>query len=302
EYKAVMAANERVMVWMTSQKFYEAIMMSVKQNGKWTDPVNITPQVGSDGEMEPTGLSADGKDLLLVVRGQYDSDIYHSRYDGVLWSKAEPLKGDINSNFTEDHASFFPGEDSILIASDRRGSIGGLDLYVSRKLQDGTWGEPYNLGALINTEQDETSGYISPDGKYLVFSSKGHFNMGGYDVFQSEISENGAYIRPFNIGYPINTTNDNLYFIPLKDGQSGIYSLWDDDGVGNRDIWFYEIIPQETLIAKALTRLSEEDFTIKLTDPETGEEILLKYDSVEDKISIQSSTGKQYNVVYSRDE
>ena len=302
EYNAVISANENVLVWLNSQKFYEAIMMSIKQDGKWSDPVNITPQVGSDGDMIPTGLSADGTELLLVKQFEFDSDIYYSIYNGTIWSKAEPVKGDANSNFTEDHASFSPDGQTMFISSDRRGSVGGLDIWLSQKLADGSWSEPVNAGAQVNTEADETSAYLSPDGKQLIFSSKGHYNMGGYDIFQCDVRKDGTYGYAFNIGYPINTTNDNLFFIPVKDGYSGIYSMRDPQGVGSKDIWYIEIIPRDETVAKALTRLSEEDFSITIIDKDSGERLTLDYDAVSDRITISSENGSQYSVIYSREQ
>lgn len=302
DHNAVISAGENVLVWMSSQRFYEAVFMSVKQDGKWTAPINITPQIGSDGDMFPSGLSADGTSLLLIKKGEIDSDIYLSNYDGRVWSRAEPLKGMINSNFTEDHASFFPDGNRIILSSDRRGTLGGLDLWISQKLDDGTWSEPLHTGSKINTDLDETSAYISPDGKKLIFSSTGHYNMGGSDIFESDIEDDGTYRYPFNIGYPINTTNNNTYFIPLKDGYSGIYSMRHSGGIGERDIWFIEIIPQEEVMAKALSRLSEKDFTISIEDNQSGEIITLEYDSVNDKIVVSSKKGKNYSVIYSREK
>ncbi len=302
EYNAIISANEKMLVWMVSQRFYEAILMSVKQDGKWSNPINITPQIGSDGEMIPTGLSHEGTELLLVKQGEFDSDIYYSMYDGTFWSKAEPLPGNVNSNFTEDHASFHPDGETIYFSSDRRGTFGGLDIWISTKLDDGSWSEPINAGPVVNTDHDETSAYISPDGKKLIFASKGHFNMGEYDIFVSDLSENGSFEPVFNIGYPVNTTNNNTYFVPIKNGETGIYTMRHEEGAGKRDIWYIEIIPREATVAKALTRLSEQNFTITLTDPDSGEIITLVYDAINDKITVQSRNGKDYNVVYSREE
>ena len=302
EYNAVISADENMMVWMRSQKFYESLMMSVKQNGKWSDPVNITPQVGSDGDMIPTGLSADGKRLLLIKKFEFDSDVYYSIYNGRNWSAAQPIKGNLNSNFTEDHASFSPDGKQIYLSSDRRGTLGGLDIWVSNLLPDSTWSEPVNAGPMINTEEDETSPFLSPDGKSLIFSSKGHFNMGGYDVFVSDMDEYLHPINVYNIGFPISTTNDNTYFVPLKDGKSGIYCFRDEEGVGNKDIWYLEIIQGENRMARSLTRLSEENFTIILTDKLTGEKIRLEYDSVNDKVAVKSDRNKEYGVIYSREK
>lgn len=302
EYNAVISANENVLVWMNSQKFYEAIMMSIKQNGKWSEPVNITPQVGSDGNMIPTGLSADGTELLLIKQFEFDSDIFYSRYNGTFWSKAVEVEGMVNSNFTEDHASFSPDGQTMFISSDRRGSVGGLDIWSSKKLDDGSWSEPVNAGERVNTKADETSAYMSPDGKQFIFCSRGHYNMGGYDIFQCDVLTDGTYGYAFNMGYPVNTTNDNTFFVPLKDGYSGIYCRRDNEGVGGKDIWYIEIIPQEETLAKALTRLSEEDFSITITDKDTGEKITLEYDSVSDRVTIRSESGKAYSVIYSREQ
>lgn len=302
DYNAVISANEQVMVWLNSQKFYEAILMSVKQNGKWSAPINITPQVGSDGDMIPTGLSADGTELLLLKQDPLDNDIYYSRHDGTFWSVAEPIRGEVNSNFTEDHASFHPDGNKIYFSSDRRGSLGGLDIWVSEKREDGSWSDPENLGEKVNTENDETSAYITPDATHLVFSSKGHYNMGGYDIFVCDIKDDGTFSYSYNIGYPINNTGDNTWFIPVKDGNTGIYSIRHEDGVGDRDIWYMEIVPRDAAVARALTRLSEEDFTITINDHETGEKITLIYDAVNDRITVRSQSGKEYSVVYSREK
>ena len=169
-------------------------------------------------------------------------------------------------------------------------------------MEDGSWSDPVNAGPVVNTDHDETSAYLSPDGKKFIFASKGHFNMGGYDIFVSDLSEDGSFQPVFNIGYPINTTNDNTCFVPIKNGDTGIYTMRHKDGVGRRDIWFIEIVPREATVAKALTRLSEQNFTITLTDPESGEIITLEYDAVNDKITVLSKSGKDYNVVYSRED
>ena len=126
--------------------------------------------------------------------------------------------------------------------------------------------------------------------------------MGEYDIFVSDLSENGSFEPVFNIGYPVNTTNNNTYFVPIKNGETGIYTMRHEEGIGKRDIWYIEIIPREATVAKALTRLSEQNFSITLTDPDSGEIITLKYDAINDQITVESKSGKDYNVVYSREE
>jgi len=301
DYAGVISANEKVMVWISSQKFYDAIMMSVKQDGKWSAPVNITPQVGSDGDMSPTGLSADGSTLYMVRRTEYDADIFVSSYDGKLWSKAVPVPGEVNSNFNEEFASVSSDGNMLFISSDRPESLGGFDIFVSRKNIDGTWGTPEPLDEHVNTAVDETAPCLSPDGKLFFFSSKGHYNMGGYDIFYSEVADDGSLSTAINLGYPVNTTGDNTYFIPIKDGMTGLYSRYTNDGIGRDDLWMIEVLPFEELVAKALTRLSEENFRIELNG-NNGEKIILIYDSVKDLITVTSEKGITYKVVYSRED
>jgi hypothetical protein len=214
---------------------------------------------------------------------------------------AEPIHGNINSNFTEDHASFAPDRKRIYFSSARRGSVGGLDIWYSDCLPDGTWGEPVNMGKTINTANDETSAFVSPDGKKFIFSSTGHFNMGGFDIFSSAMMKSGEWSGPMNIGYPINTTKDNLYFVPIKDGLSGLYTQYTNDCIGKEDLWFIDIISQEESASGSLSRLSEYDFSITLDDQE-GETIRLEYDAVNDMIRVTTESGKTYRIIYSRDE
>ncbi|MFC2090757.1 hypothetical protein ACFLT1_08245, partial [Bacteroidota bacterium] len=300
EYNAVISANEQVMVWMTSEKLYEAIMMSRKEDGKWSSPENITPQLGSDGDMLPTGLSADGRELLLIKKDLFDNDIFHSKYDGTIWSTAVPMAGKINSSSLEDHASFHPDGTKILLSSSRRGSKGGLDLWISERINDSTWTKPVNAGNDINTKGDETSAYFSPDGKKILFSSTGHFCMGGYDIFESAILDDGGFETPKNLGFPVNTTTDNTYFVPLNDGSSGIYCIRDDEGIGSKDIWFIEILENDQDVPKFLSRLSDHNFTITIHNKNSGEIITLSYDAGSDSLSIDSDKGNVYDIEYSR--
>ncbi len=309
DYSAVISANGKMMVWANSRTFYEAVYMSIREGSNWSQPVLITPQIVSDGYMFPTGLSADGTTLLLVKdEPRKDRDIWYSRYDGLLWSPAQPLHGELNSNAEEDHASFSPDGERIYLSSDRRGGEGGLDIWYSDHHADGQWGEPVNMGPVINTEKDETSAYISPDGGRFIFASKGHFNMGGYDIFRCEIQEDGSWSQPTNIGYPINTTGDNTFYVPLNDGLSGLYTRFSNDAVGMRDLWYIEILGEDGFITGGLTMmadpvgLSYKDFAIIVVDEETGEEIEVIYDVETDSFKALSGENKTYRVISYKQE
>ncbi len=302
EYKAVISANEQVMVWMSSEKLYEAIMMSTKEDGEWTPPVNITPQLGSDGNMFPTGLSADGTELLLIKKETFDSNIYYSKFEDGRWQKAEWMEGRINSNSLENHASFHPDGTKILISSARRGTEGGLDIWISNRVTDSTWSKPVNAGEKINTKADETSAYFSPDGNKLIFCSKGHFNMGGYDIFTSNIAADGSFETPVNIGYPVNTTTDNIFFVPMKDGKSGIYCMRDDEGIGSLDIWYLEILKDNQAVPKMTYHLSNHDFIMTFRNKDTGENTTWRYDAAADTMIVISGNSDKYEIEYGREK
>jgi len=304
DYNGVISGNGKVMVWANSKAFYEAVYMSVREDQQWTIPVLITPQIVSDGDLFPAGLSFDGQSLLLVKRGKRgNSDIWISQYNGNMWSPAVPLEGDINSKSNEDHASFSPDGRHIYFSSDRRGGEGGLDLWFSERQADGSWGKAVNMGPAINTDKDETSAFMAPSGDRFVFSSKGHFNMGGYDIFRCELEENQQWSQPTNIGYPLNTTADNTYYVPINNGLQALYTRFTNEGVGRRDLWYVEIIEEDEFVTGDLTLavdspgLSHKDFAIIVVDEESGEEIEVLYDAETDSFKALSGPNKKYKVI-----
>ena len=305
DYSGVISADGTMLVWVNSRAFYEAVYMSRRsKDGDWTVPVLITPQIVSDGDLYPTGLSADGTTLLLVRRTRNeDADIWYSEFDGMLWSPARPLFGEINSNAEEDHASFDPEEDRIYFASDRRGGEGGLDIWYSDRRHDGKWGEPINMGQMINTDLDETSAYVTPDGSRFIFSSQGHFNMGGFDIFRCDRQGDDTWGQPTNMGFPINTTGDNTFYVPLSDGMSGLYTRFTNDCVGQQDLWYMKIkteegtIPGDVILDPHSGRLSNIDFAIVVVCESTGEEIEVLYDAETDSFRALGPEGREYRVV-----
>ncbi len=163
DYNGVISGDGQVMVWANSKTFYEAVYMSVRSNNQWGVPILITPQIVSDGDLLPAGLSFDGTSLLLIKSGKRgNKDVWISNFNGNTWSPAKPLEGGINSNGNEDHASFSPDSRYIYFSSDRRGGEGGLDLWYSERQRNGEWGDPVNMGDQINTDKDESSVFCLP--------------------------------------------------------------------------------------------------------------------------------------------
>ena len=145
----------------------------------------------------------------------------------------------INSSGNEYAAAISDDGKLLFVASDRKCSRGGFDIYVSKKDHSGAWGRLKNLGRIINTSFDESSPVPVKSGKVLFFSSKGHYNMGGYDIFYSMV-ENKKWTTPVNLGSPINSTGDNFFYYPAGNGKTGYISRFGSNG-GSEDIYKLEI-------------------------------------------------------------
>ncbi len=233
----LISADGKTFAYMVTLKFYDAVMFSRLVNGKWTTPVNITPEIQSDGDFYISALSADGKLLLLSKNDDFNSDIYSSSYNGKTWARTIKLNKNINTKYWESQASISEDGTRLIFSSDRPGGFGGLDLYISVK-NKGDWGPAVNLGPEINTPFNEDRPFLINKGKTLFFSSQGHENIGGYDIFRSDLQSNQLWSKPENIGYPLNTPDDNYFFNPSENGNSGYYSIYKESGgFGKEDIY-----------------------------------------------------------------
>jgi len=236
-FNPLISSDGKSFAYMVSLKFYDAIMLSKRVNGKWAAPVNITPELHSDGNMYISCLSSDGNTLYLSKNDDFNSDIFTSTFDGFVWKQTVKLNSNINTRYWESHGFVTEDGNTLIFASDRPGGFGGLDLYISKK-ENNDWGPPVNLGPEINTPFNEDRAFLINQGKTLFFSSQGHSTMGGYDIFRSDIQSNGLWSPPDNLGYPLNTPDDNIFFMPSDDGNSGYYTKPQEPGTeGKEDIF-----------------------------------------------------------------
>jgi hypothetical protein len=281
DYRPAISGNEQELVFTRKLPFYDAVFFTKKENGVWSPPLNLTPELGIDQDFYSASLSWDGKTLYLYKNDQYDGNIYISKYDGQAWSKVIRLNDNINTKYWESHASVTKDGRTLYFTSNRKGGFGGLDIYVSRLDSTGDWGPAVNLGPIINTEYNEETPFISEDGKTLFFSSRGHFNMGGYDIFYSNLLDNGEWSPPLNMGYPVNTTDDDIFYQPVGEGYYAYIAKYSDQGLGNMDIFKIEIFsaehPRKFLIEGTITSrnapipVNNEDINVSLLNADMSD-------------------------------
>ncbi len=188
-------------------------------------------------------LTIDNKELYYTVcqwtnnKSYYNCDIYYSKFIDGYWTDIVPLDKNINTdNYWDSQPSISSDGKTLYFASDRPGGYGGLDLYMSHKNDKGEWSPAVNMGPVINTAGHEKSPFIHTDNQTLYFSSSdrtdpatgeifyGHQGLGGYDIFYSRKNDKGEWTTPVNIGYPINSSADDLSFFVSTDGKTGYYS------------------------------------------------------------------------------
>jgi len=237
----VVSGDETKMAFISKLQFYDAVFYTEKVNGEWAPARNIVPELGVDGDVYPTFLSYNGTELLVYRNDDYIGNIYYSRLVNNKWTPLQKLGENINTKYWESHASLSRDSKTLYFSSNRKGGYGGLDIYKSERQQNGDWGVPENLGPTINTKYNDDTPFITDDGEKLFFSSYGHYNMGGYDNFFSKRNADGSWANPVNLGYPINTTDDDQFFLPLKSGTVCYSSIYSQQGFGKHDIIRYQL-------------------------------------------------------------
>ena len=218
----------------------EDIYVSYKdQSGNWMSPERLN--IDNDDHSATISVSPDGQTLYIYYDEEGNGQIYQSVLIGETWSDPELLGSDINSDAWETHVTVSADGSLLYFVSDREKGYGGRDIYRCVKLPDGQWSKALPLGPVINTQYEEDSPFLSPDGKTLYFSSTGHNSIGGFDIFYCMLGEDGEWTTPVNMGYPLNTVDDDVFFVPTADGRRAYYSSRKEEGYGLKDIYVLEL-------------------------------------------------------------
>ncbi len=253
DFAPVLTENEDFMVFTTRRQdgntnenvfddmlYYEDIFQAKKSAGGWEKATNIGAPINNLYHDSNLAINSDGTELYLF-KSQNGGDIFVSyKMDDGTWTEPESLDENINSSYSENSVSISPDGMVLFFSSDRpiTEDKTDLDLYYSQKDRRGRWGRARNLGEVINTPFDEDGPFIDYDGKTLYFSSKGHKGMGGYDIYKSVYdSASKEWGQPINLGFPMNSPDNDIYFVSTRDGRRGYYASAREDGYGFTDIY-----------------------------------------------------------------
>lgn len=256
EYTPVFTNNEDIM-FINSRRpeskgtndqeedYFEDIFISYKVSNGWSLPVNIAAQINENFNTNfhdaVVSISHDGE-LLIMYRSSggknSNGDLYYCKLNDDEWSSPKPFPTEVNSVHGETSACFSDDANTMYFVSDRPGGKGGKDIYIIKKDASGNWGKATNMGDSINSKFDEEAPYITPDGKTFYFSSTGHENMGGFDIFKSTYDETtSTWSKPVNLGYPINSADHDIYIQWSLDGKTGYFTSIRPDTKGEKDIY-----------------------------------------------------------------
>lgn len=256
--------------------YFEDVYISYNDNGNWTLAENIGKPINTETNDACVAISPEGQRMIIyrTSEDQLSGDLYLTR-KGInnKWESLELMSHEINSPDIETSACFSNDTSEIFFSSNRAGGYGGKDLYRIKKLPNGSWSPPLNLGPSVNTKYDEDAPYLHPDGISLYFSSKGHNTMGDYDVFKAIWnSDNIHFSQSENLGYPINDVGSDIFFVLNFNGQRAYYSSIKPDSYGGVDIYQIDtrFSENEPLLEEGLVYIDGHAGRAKITLKEKG--------------------------------
>ncbi len=288
-------------------EYYEDVFYTVKNSsGNWEEPKQLTSPINNEQNNSAVSISSDGQKLFLFnsIPGELGS-ISFSNLFGDEWTTPEMVAGGVNIDSQNGNISLSSNQKVMIFASERAGGFGGIDLYSAQLMNDFSWGNVKNLGPEINTSEDEHGPFLHPSGQFFIFSSKGHNSVGGYDLFKCLSITDSTWKKPENMGLPLNTPLDDLFYVISGDGKHGYYSSGKAGGFGEQDIYMTtpSIFGVNIYLAqlKGNVTLNDEPVfcEIKITTKNNPDYILeLKSNEVTGKYLVDLEPGNEYLISY----
>ncbi|MBR7951886.1 PD40 domain-containing protein [Microvirga sp. STR05] len=236
-------------------QYYENIYEATRiDDENWEKPRSLSSVLNGKGH-DASIQVFDNDTKLLMYRNDENGDIMYAEKSGTDWTEPKKLNDNINSKAFESDAYITPDGRTIYFSTGKYSEDGTLDIYYATRQQGGDWGEAKSVGNAINTKYDDDSPFLSKDGKTLYFASRGHNTMGGYDIFKSEFDSIGnKWGRPENMGYPVNTPDDDTYYRLSPDGSYAYLSSYRIGGYGEKDIYTINYIKNAIIRGKVYTK------------------------------------------------
>jgi outer membrane protein OmpA-like peptidoglycan-associated protein len=318
DYSPVLSADQKT-IYFTSRRpesknslkdeegnYMEDIFTAQKTKNGWTTAESIGAPINTEEHEATVGISPDGQTILIYKDDMGDGNIYSTTLNGEKWSKPVKLNEHVNSKYWEPSACFSADGNTIYFTSNRPGGYGGRDLYSVNKTPKGDWANALNLGPTINTAYDEDAPFIHHDGITLSFSSNGHNTMGGFDIFASTLTGINKWTEPENVGYPINTTDDDIFYVISPDGRKAYYSSFRSDGLGEKDNYIATFLDRkETPLTLMIGLVNDNsgkpvnDVEITVTDNITEEVVGIYHpNSKTGQYIFILTPGRNYNITY----
>lgn len=306
EYLAALTADEMEFIFTVRRprdekticvfcSMEEDFYNTIKVDGRWQPRKPLT-SINSSYNEGAQAISPDGRYLFYTLCntdfGYGSCDLYWAKKIGERWSRPRNLGKPVNTAHWESQPSIGPDGKNIYFASNRPGGYGGIDIWKTEIIEEGVFSDPVNLGPQINTKYDDTAPFIHADGRTLYFASDGHVGMGGKDLFYSVLMDDGTWMDPVNLGYPINTPSDEINILINASGTTAYFASDKEGGYGGLDLYYFELDerlrPTPVTYIKGIVRdaithepleasiemvdlNTDQIITLTSSDPETGE-------------------------------
>lgn len=272
----------------------EDFYISYFSGNTWQKAFNAGAPLNTIQNEGAQSISSDGSYMYFTAcnrpGGLGNCDLYFSAFSKTKWSEPYNLGRPVNTSHWESTPSISADGRTLFFSSGRPGGFGGKDIWLARLNEDNKWAEPVNLGSEINTAGNEMSPFIHFDGKTLYFASDGLAGMGGYDLFVTRMKDDSTWTTPQNLGYPINTFNDEMGLIIESGGKKAYFSSTRDKSKG-KDIFAFDLY--ESARPNPVSYLKG-----KVFDKETGKLLKADYELINlstGKILIKNATDETGN-------